>query len=77
MCIYLQLKFDVDQTKRKDVLDIFRTCGEDGGNESAAKYVTPFEKAEKAQECSFELRGFVEQGEWKEFVKRRLSEKGK
>ncbi|RZC94190.1 hypothetical protein C5167_021435 [Papaver somniferum] len=71
-------KFDLDESKRKDVLRQFSDLWRGWRKRTAAKHVTPFEKSrKKLKNVPSDLRGFVEQEEWKEFVKRRLSDKGK
>ncbi|XP_026441383.1 uncharacterized protein LOC113340457 [Papaver somniferum] len=71
-------KFDLDESKRKDVLRQFSDLWRGWRKRTAAKHVTPFEKSrKKLKNVPSDLRGFVEQEEWIEFVKRRLSDKGK
>ncbi|MCL7048299.1 hypothetical protein MKW94_028003 [Papaver nudicaule] len=78
MCIYLQFKFDIDESRKKDVLRQFSELWRGWRKRTAAKYVTPFEKdRKKLKSIPPNLRGFVEQDDWKKFVKWRFSDEGK
>ncbi|KAI3981052.1 hypothetical protein MKX01_036598, partial [Papaver californicum] len=78
MWIYLQFKFDIDESRKKDVVRQFPDLWRGWRKRTGAKHVTPFQKDQKKlKSIPSELRGFVDQEEWKRFVKWRLSEKGK